>query len=423
MMYSVLGVGVAVFFGVALKKFNWALGFLIVAFPAYVVRLKFGSLPSTLLEVVFGVVFLAWLILYVRVDLPVLFTKIREHRYFFALFALFFVASLLGVAVSDMVILSFGQWRAYFLEPMVLFLILVARSRALSPGQLVWPLAISTLSLSVYAVVQKFTGFGIATPEWTAAATRRVTAFYTSPNAVALYLAPLIFLGVAFAAKLYKENKQREAGSMVVIVAASLMAIAFTFSQGALIALAAGFVVFIALIGYKKSALFLVGSGVVLVGVLVFSPNALPLHYKSAGNRVILWRYSQEFLTASPKNFVLGAGVRQFFRKIQKPYYDVKKLERLIYPHNIFLNFWTETGLLGMLSFASIYAYMLHGAYVVYRQGDKIWGAGLVAMLVVFFVHGLIDVPYFKNDLAMLFWVLAALVLLFNTKNNETMQR
>jgi O-antigen ligase len=369
--------------------------------------------------VLFGSIFLVWLIRCAKDDGRNIGKAVQARPYFFAAVAVFFATSLLGVAVSDMVLLSFGQWRAYFLEPLILFFILIGRRTEISVRQLVWPLSISTLSISIYAVVQKFTGFGIATPEWTAAATRRVTAFYTSPNAVALYLAPLVFLGVAFAIKLYKENKQQAAGVVAVIVFVSLAAIAFTFSQGAWIALAIGFVVFIGLAGYKKSAVTLGILGAVLACLILFFPNSLPVHYKSAGNRVLLWGYSQEFLTASPKNFILGAGVRQFFRKIQKPHYDVKVLERLIYPHNIFLNFWTEIGFFGMLSFIFIFVYISRISYCVYRHADRVLGAGLIVMLVVFFIHGLIDVPYFKNDLAMLWWVMAALILSASNKSSS----
>jgi O-antigen ligase len=75
---------------------------------------------------------------------------------------------------------------------------------------------------------------------------------------------------------------------------------------------------------------------------------------KSGQNRLVLWGYTGSYLVSSPQHFFLGAGVRQFFRKIQKPYYDVKKMERLIYPHNIVLNFWSEIGFLGAASFIGL---------------------------------------------------------------------
>jgi hypothetical protein len=35
---------------------------------------------------------------------------------------------------------------------------------------------------------------------------------------------------------------------------------------------------------------------------------------------------------------------------------------------------------------------------------------GLIGAMVVMIVHGMVDVPYFKNDLAVMFWVLIALM-------------
>jgi len=34
---------------------------------------------------------------------------------------------------------------------------------------------------------------------------------------------------------------------------------------------------------------------------------------------------------------------------------------------------------------------------------------GLLLFLVAIFVHGLIDIPYLKNDLALVFWMVLAL--------------
>jgi hypothetical protein len=92
--------------------------------------------------------------------------------------------------------------------------------------------------------------------------------------------------------------------------------------------------------------------------------------------------YSWNFFTQSPKNFVLGAGVRQFFRKIQKPYYDVKKMERLIYPHNIVFNFWSEIGFFGMTSFMALLGYALYRAWHILKT-DRLWGATLIAIVAV----------------------------------------
>ena len=42
-------------------------------------------------------------------------------------------------------------------------------------------------------------------------------------------------------------------------------------------------------------------------------------------------------------------------------------------------------------------------------QGSKILSFTYVAILAQMIIHGLVDVPYFKNDLALVFWVILAL--------------
>ncbi len=361
-----------------------------------------------------------------------------EHRWFVAAMVIFLLASLGSIFVSDMAVASLGQWRAYFLEPVILFVMLISLVRpplepllekrgndhppaplqgAITANDLVWFLLLSTLSISVYAIVQQFTGWGIATAQWTNPATRRVTAFFSSPNAIPLYVGPLVLLGLSFIYKefiLWKEKKLEirnwKLGVMVVILGLSLLGILFTKSQGGFVGLAIGGTLFAYLVGYKKSVLAVVAAAGIFSGAAIVFPRALPLHYQSGGNRLWLWSHSVSYLTQSPQHFVLGTGIRQFFRKIQKPFYNPKQMERLIYPHNLFLNFWTETGLLGMLGMLGVLGYLFWGAYRIWQHQDRIMGAGLLAMLVVFLVHGMIDVPYFKNDLAMEFWMICALV-------------
>jgi len=41
---------------------------------------------------------------------------------------------------------------------------------------------------------------------------------------------------------------------------------------------------------------------------------------------------------------------------------------------------------------------------------DKYLKLGLLGALVVIIVHGLVDVPYFKNDLSLLFWLIIFLI-------------
>lgn len=405
---------------IARHNFRWAVFLFILLLPSYLIRFdvfyfKKIVFPSTVLELSFGALFLVWLVKYSRKDWPKILEVVKKHVWLFVAFGLFFLSSVVSIFVSDMPIPSLGEWRAFFLEPMILFLVLIGRKEIFKTNDLFLALVFSTLSISMFAVVQKFTGWGIATPEWTIAATRRVTAFFSSPNAVGLYLAPVLMLMAIVVGSYGNDIKSlvRRPVYLGVITATvfCLLAIMFTKSQGTWIGLGAGILVFLFFVGYKKLAVAVAIAGIIFALAVPSMRQAVLFQDQSNQNRLRLWGYSWTFLEASPKNFVLGTGVRQFFRKIQKPYYDKYVMERLIYPHNIFLNFWTEIGLVGMLAVIGILVYVFCLANRI-RKYNKLMGAGLMSAITVLVVHGLVDVPYFKNDLAFLFWILIVGILL-----------
>lgn len=105
---------------------------------------------------------------------------------------------------------------------------------------------------------------------------------------------------------------------------------------------------------------------------------------------------------------IIGAGLSGY-KTALAPYHKATYLEIFEYPHNIVLNFWSETGLLGLLVFLWI--------IILFFRNTRHHAA--IASMVVILIHGLVDVPYFKNDLAILFWIIYALGLL-STKTPTT---
>jgi len=412
-MVSMLNILVTIyfllFFFLAWKNFRLAVILFIISLPTYLIRFQLGPLPSTVLELTFGALSLAWLIKYSRYDFKKILVAMQKHKVLFIAFSLFFISSVVSVLISDLLILSLGVWRAYFLEPMILFLILIGRKDAVKTIDLILGLAISTLSISIYAIAQKFTGWGIATPEWVDESTRRVTAFFSSPNAVGLYLAPVLMLMIFMVIKKSKQqSRDIKFWVLAVVAVLSLVAIIFTKSQGTWIGLGVGLLVFLFFLNYKKTALAVAVIGVVFA-LLIPSMRQVILFRDQAGqNRLRLLGYTEIFLSKSPRNFILGTGLGEFFRKVQKPYYNDKIMERLIFPHSIFINFWTETGLVGMSAMITILGYSFFLANKI-KKNNIVVGAGLMGMLTVLVVHGMVDVPYFKNDLSFLFWIIMAL--------------
>jgi O-antigen ligase len=115
--------------------------------------------------------------------------------------------------------------------------------------------------------------------------------------------------------------------------------------------------------------------------------------------RVIIW---SESLNLAINNPILGTGLRSYPIAIL-PFHKATWMEVFQQPHNLELMLWIETGLPGLIVFAWLCVIWIRMAKK--KQNSWIWIAPLIALL----VHGFVDVPYFKNDLAMQFWILAAL--------------
>lgn len=110
---------------------------------------------------------------------------------------------------------------------------------------------------------------------------------------------------------------------------------------------------------------------------------------------------------------LVGAGLGGF-PILYDQYRLIKHTELLLYPHNIILNMWVELGLAGLLLFCWIIVDAGRRAARLLRNPLSPFGQqlvyGVLAALLVVVVHGIVDVPYLKNDLAIEFWFLLALL-------------
>jgi O-antigen ligase len=121
-------------------------------------------------------------------------------------------------------------------------------------------------------------------------------------------------------------------------------------------------------------------------------------------SRAHLWQVTVQMLRDHP---IFGTGLYGFAKTIQ-PYRGGVYEEKLIYPHNLILNFWTELGILGLASFLWLLFQAFRVGWQGWVRGALAWRPlqlGIVLAMVSVVVHGMVDVPYFKNDLALEFWV------------------
>lgn len=384
---------------VAFAKPRWAALVLIGALPSYLIRFPFGGVPTTALEAMFWILFAAWLVKREK--------RLVDIKGWGALLLLWLGVATFQMSVSPDFRAAAGVWKAYFLEPVLFFIIACDLFRAHEErDQALRALGVSAIAIGALALVQRFTGFavpppfnGVPIPPATEAEFRS-TAFYGFPNAIGLFLAPLVplFLGALWADR----KRLRRAAFWAAALAASCLAIVLAESEGAIVGAAAG--VFLAGVLHpttRKLALAAAAAGAVVI--LAIAPlrhlavEKATLSDWSGRVRKEIWSETWTMLKDRP---LLGAGLSGY-KETFAPYHKAGHIEIFQYPHQLVLNFWVELGLAGVVIFILLMARFFQAALAT--RAWTLVGAGAALL-----VHGLVDVPYFKNDLSMLFWLLMA---------------
>ena len=517
------------YFVLAWRRLDWAVILLIAALPSYLIRFSILGIPSTVLEVMILIAFFVWLIRqtnflnfikgqYTVKDYLQNRKKRAPYPFGWELALLIFIAWVSAI-VSGFSNQALGIWKAYFFEPALLFIVVLnvfkpdTNNNAipqppLSRGHLggiekfLWPLAVSAFTVSVLAIYQKITGNLIDNQMWAAATTRRSVSFFGYPNAVGLYLGPIVMVLIGWLFHIITNNqetiiKQKSSPKSqtqisnkiqnpkpkffgywnfktllaVITILLSLLSIYFAKSEGALIGIVTALFAFGLLVGGKLKWITIIVTIIIGGSLLAYQPtryfveDKIKLHDFSGQVRRQQWKETRKMLTSSPTRFIFGTGLANY-QTVIKPFHQEgifvrdyrdpnwhrqtvfsdafrkkvwQPLEIYLYPHNILLNFWTELGLAGTLLFVWIIGKLLYIGFKnlklpssraqvegkIKNSGNidfKYLNRGLISAFIVIIVHGVVDVPYFKNDLAVMFWLLIALVSLLKFISNQQNQ-
>lgn len=381
-----------------------ALSIVLFCLPLYVVRFQIGGIPFTFLEGVLLGVVLVWFM--------------KEGRQFHwnisrAMLLWMFVlivASLVSLSVAPSLRAGLGLWKAYIIEPVLLFLVAATTIKTMRDVKLiVWALGVSAAIVSVIACVQYLTGWGIPEP-WQTESARRATAFYGYPNAIGLFVAPVtaLLLGVVMHCRAsmfggVSGRMQRILFTCIIVI--NILGLLAARVEGGLIAVA---VASGALLLYTRYRWVAVGVGaLLLVSAFLYEPTRQLLLFQDVSGdvRVALWKGTIALIADRP---LVGAGLAGF-----PTVYDLYRLpshvELLLYPHNLLLDFWVELGALGAAwIFGTLVWWLMKSMH--YVRASQQFSLALLSVLVCIVVYGIVDVPYFKNDLSVLFWIWLALV-------------
>lgn len=395
----------------------YGLSIIIILLPSYLLRFSIFGLPSSLLELMIIILFFIFLIKdkkYKSINYKLKnnsFNKLpKPYRYILLLWIL---VSIFGLIIN----FSFGSlgiWRAYFLEPLMFFIVFIYSINNSKDKEKILKSFIILISyLFIIAIYQYFTNWNLSS-SYFYPNIHRLTSVFPQPNMLSLLLAPISSFLFVYSL----EFKKKIWYIIPAILGFSLLYLAK--SHGALIA------VFIALLFYFliKKSYRKISLGLIILGIVFISLFSSPLKYlnnfkeqlfnpgtdlqiTSLEVRSHLWRDSFNLIK---DNYLLGTGIRSF-KEVMKNYHTINWIEIYPHSHNIFLHTWIELGLFGVIVFILFLTQIFISLKELYKKKKRIFFP-LALSWITFIIHGLVDLPYFKNDLAILFFILLGFTIL-----------
>lgn len=238
---------------------------------------------------------------------------------------------------------------------------------------------------------------------------------FTSPNFLASFLVPGIFLSFYF----WQKAASSDTKILFLTLGGAFTGILFlTHSFGGWLALAGTIFWYIvrtkSFLQYKKYILLIVLAITLILGAELITSEKLPRileERSSLASRITIWSVALHVIQDHPLN---GIGIGNF----QKVYLGYQEqyppyLEWAVpQPHNIFLALWLQLGIGGFVAML----WLIQKA-VSQNQSSK-EHIFLQALFVGVLVYGIFDTPLFGNALAFLWWILLAFLVFPEKKEN-----
>lgn len=329
-----------------MRLLTYGICLVVFCLPLYLLRFEIFSIPTTALEVMIYVLFIVWLVRGF---------KLSEFRKLPIAILLILVGVSLATVFSSDLRTSVGIWKGWFIDPLLFFVVVISVVKNSEQVKKIFhSLFLSGTVVAIISLIYLIQG--------NLDPAGRLQAFYNSPNYLAMYLAPALIIGICTTFNVVH----------LLAVVCLLLSIFFTKSFGAWL----GILAVIALIsGIKQKRIILI---LMLIAILALGFFAITQRPSSFEARIIIWQKTFESYKNNP---VIGIG------------------PGISHPHNIFLAFLLQTGLIGFIGFIWLLAWF-------YKKKTSI---ALMSIMTYILVHGLVDTTYWKNDLSALFWLIIAL--------------
>ena len=363
---------------------------------SYLIRFKIGNFPTNLQEIFIGLQCMVFLFAIVKNKAFVQTIKnIKKHWVILTLLGLTALSTILVPTENK---LDFIRHVKFLVSACAISFIFIETFKTNEARQKAFRIAgIGAMLFGFFCVIYNLLGYNVAYDH-------RLLGPLDAAVYLGYYLTPFFLF---FTIEFFKDTKVKS--NLLYAITLGILMLA-TISMGCL----TGSLIIILLYLFKKSgskilrsktAKITIATICLLVATTVFYLKILPTiqtNYSSLSEREQIWTTAINLLK-TPKKLILGVGFGQF----QEQYFQHVKAtlghEPLDYyvlqPHNIFLLFIFQFGILGLVFL--LFCIKKNLQNIFNWQKEKPLDFHLLAnfLLLYFFIHGLIDTPFFKNDL------------------------
>ena len=410
---------------------------IIFSMPLYLWRFSICGIPTTVLEIMIYILFLVWFfkkiirryhsIYYDTVRL----CRIKKNNILSIGIVLLFLGIIISTLNSADLRTSLGIFKGWFIDPFLFFIVFISVIKKEKHLFLVlksWlfsGVAVSLISI-FYLLNNNLTFDG------------RLKAFFLSPNYLSMYLAPvflialfLLLSGKKLNIKYWILNIKKltnyeltnlfaifniQYSILLIIISIPLY---FTYSYGAFLGIFIA-MIYLLTIGLKPSLrisnikylifLIIISTSLIFITSNKFDQITNSENRSSFHSRLMIWNTSVEIIKDNPL-FGIGPGTFQdvylsYAKRFDEPYLEWAVPQ----PHNIFLAFYLQTGLIGFVGFILILFWFFNNR----NNSKNIFNIQYLIfniLMIYILIHGLIDTTYWKNDLSLMFWLIVGMMV------------
>ncbi|MFA4937567.1 MAG: O-antigen ligase family protein [Patescibacteria group bacterium] len=399
------------------RRMPQALMLIVFLVPSYLIKSDIWIIPTTFLELAIYTVTFVCLIKYLlkqdQEEWRGFYNKIKP---LFWLIIIWLLAAIVATIISLDQRLSLGVLKGWFIDPIIfLVLLMVFIKNQKNWLKIVTALWTSASAVSAYGLMEYGWGIGLQSDGL-------LNSVWQPANYLAMYMVPLLFLGVGLIIASWPSVISYVNCFLLLI---NLLALYYTMSYGGFLALVAGALVFTwfyladrAKLRRKIITFVFIGIATIIL-LIVSQPKFQGIingnERTSLSTRQEIWQTSMILIKEKP---IWGWGLGNFQESYRSRVNQVasRPLEwQVVKAHNLYLNLWIEMGLLGLLVFIYLvgkFLYFLFQQLKTSTAGRRLFVSGLIAAILSILIHGLVDTPYFKNDLSLIFFVIIGLGLL-----------